>query len=445
MKAFCLWSIPLIGGLAFGQVKIVVGDLNLADTGHPQAFCAQIPVYLLDEERDGRAYISINFTIGISGDTEIVQGGVAANMVVAGGFTALDGGIRNPGQDLNNQGNTPTTPSCTTIHNAATEGYPGADFVAGAVPGTAWFLNNNGSSQGYKTGFIIDFNLNPIGYSELGVAQLIAVLELPISANPGAKTLTITALSNALAPDGNSYQWQDDGSLFSDAFDLSAGVGHLRFCPQTLVSHPDDVVACPGDDVSFTVSATGTGPFAYQWFHNDDLLPGETAASLDLFAIGAAELGAYSCEISSPCVVLRSPEGQLTLGEARAAIVPRGRALGLDPPQFGAALECGLAPFSYQWLDGQNQVLGSGQEVTLSPAPAGSGLIRLEVDDSASRHLVDQVWVLVNPLSLDNNGDGFNTVADLTLVLPDWQGAGYDVDSNGRTQVLDFLYIDTGY
>lgn len=444
MKGVWLVVMFLICGVVQGQVKIVIGDLVLSESGHAQPFCAQIPIFLLDDERDNRAYISINFAIGLSGNTEIIQGGAAANMLVAGGFTALAGGVRNPGLDLNNLGNTPATPACSIIHNQATEGYASVDFVVGALPGTSWFLNNNGSSQGYKTGFIINFDLNPIGYSAQGEAQLIAVLEIPIVANPGAKTLIISALDNTTLPDGNTYQWQEDGSFFNDHFDLTAGVGVLRFCPQTLISHPEDVVACPGDDVSFSVAASGTGPFAYQWYQGNDLLPGETSDVLELHAIGAAELGAYSCEISSACVVLRSPEGYLSLAEASAAIMPRGLSLGLDPPELSAVVDCALAPLTYQWRDEQGQSLGTGAVLVLSPAPSASGPIQLEVDDSAGSHLSDQVWILVNPLGLDNNGDGFNTMSDLTMVLPLWLGSGYDADGSGTTQVLDYLYINTG-
>ena len=88
-----------------GSVTVNVGDLG-------DGACIQVPITMVDPlpNRDLR---DLNFNVELSGDTDIIAGGVATMMIVANGFDgSLHPGIADPGQDLENL-NPPGSPGAT--------------------------------------------------------------------------------------------------------------------------------------------------------------------------------------------------------------------------------------------------------------------------------------------------------------------------------------------
>ena len=76
--------------------------------------------------------------------------------------------------------------------------------------------------------------------------------------------------------------------------------------PPTITEQPEDVTVAEGDDVEFTVEATGTAPLAYQWqYSNDDGttwgdLDGETSATFSFTEATTATNGwQYRCIVSN--------------------------------------------------------------------------------------------------------------------------------------------------
>lgn len=55
-----------------------------------------------------------------------------------------------------------------------------------------------------------------------------------------------------------------------------------------------------GKRLAFSVSASGTPPFTFQWMKNGANIPGATTASLEIPAATAADAGRYSCQVSNP-------------------------------------------------------------------------------------------------------------------------------------------------
>jgi len=59
-----------------------------------------------------------------------------------------------------------------------------------------------------------------------------------------------------------------------------------------------------GSTATFSVTAGGTPPLSYQWFHNNVNVPGATNSLLQIHAIGYADAGLYTVIISNPCGVV---------------------------------------------------------------------------------------------------------------------------------------------
>lgn len=437
-----VFSVPT----TWAQVQLRIGSLTLPATGQGSPFCVQIPIFLHDVSMDERGFNNLTFTVEISGDTHIIDGSVADPMLVAGGFTNLNGGIRNPPIDLENQdpGSYPS-PTCTTIFNQATEGFGSVDYLPPVSLLVLWALNNNVDGLGYKQGFMIDLNFGIAGRSRQGEDLLMAVLEIPIVQNPGEAVLTISGVPNTTLPDANIFQYDPGNGIFlADDFDLTEAMGTLRFCPQTLASQPEDVTACPGDNASFSVNVTGVGPFGYQWYHNDVALAGEDAATLSLTNISFDDLGTYYCEITSPCATINTASAELSVGELTASVSPPGLALGLSTPTLSSSVACAVPTETYEWRNSNGDLVGDEADLILDPPPAESETYTFTVTDGEARSIQHTIPVLVNPLGLDLNGDGFNTIEDLHLVVPQWMGSAFDANGDGILNALDMLYINVG-
>jgi hypothetical protein len=58
-----------------------------------------------------------------------------------------------------------------------------------------------------------------------------------------------------------------------------------------------DLVVCAGDDATFTTTASGAGPFKFQWYKNGSALSGKTNSTLTLTDVSAADIGTYTVKL----------------------------------------------------------------------------------------------------------------------------------------------------
>lgn len=109
--------------------------------------------------------------------------------------------------------------------------------------------------------------------------------------------------------------WMDELRIYNRA--LSPGeVMALYQNPggQPVVSQPVSQTSCVGQSVAFAVTATGAGPFAYQWYFNDTLLSGQTSSVLTLTNLRSDQTGSYQ-------VVVKDNYGQSTTSTPATLIV----------------------------------------------------------------------------------------------------------------------------
>jgi hypothetical protein len=106
---------------------------------------------------------------------------------------------------------------------------------------------------------------------------------------------------------------------------------------------------CPGTTVSFSTSAHGTGPFSYQWLKDGAPLAGQTANSLLLANVTAAQAGTYAVQVSGACNSTTN-FATLTVNTPTTAdaLVPQavcpGTALSISTTAHGSG------PFTYKWI-----------------------------------------------------------------------------------------------
>lgn len=132
----------------------------------------------------------------------------------------------------------------------------------------------------------------------------------------------------AIASDGTVYVTDGSGSLV--AFRGTAGpadsawpmfqqnarrTGVARKPPvaPAIVEEPVDQTVWEGTSVTFAVQASGTGPLAYQWQRNGQVLAGATHPSLTLSKVTAADAGDYQVVVTNGAGTARSRVAKLTV------------------------------------------------------------------------------------------------------------------------------------
>lgn len=119
-------------------------------------------------------------------------------------------------------------------------------------------------------------------------------------------------------------------SLHSMTFDASRNVAVIfggfgstgvlgdtwQLCTTPLVTEqPQSQYGCLGGQAIFTVSASGSGPFSYQWRRSDlaiDIV-GATQATLTLDPVFETDMGWYECIVTNSCGTIASTPASLSL------------------------------------------------------------------------------------------------------------------------------------
>ncbi len=203
--------------------------------------------------------------------------------------------------------------------------------------------------QAGQTGDYAVVASNPFGAATSRVAHLEVamppapeILQQPASLSVPAGTNALFVVRTALGVPV-SYQWQHGGTNLPDAHAYvlwltnvqAAHSGDYRAIlanvsgmvtselatlnvtssPPTVLTQPQSVTVAPGLSASYSVTAAGTEPLAYQWRWNETDLPGANSSGLTLPRVDLANAGDYS-------VVVANVSGAVTSAIARLTVLP---------------------------------------------------------------------------------------------------------------------------
>lgn len=124
------------------------------------------------------------------------------------------------------------------------------------------------------------------------------------------------------------------------------------FVPPQIVAQPASLTARAGQTVGFSVSATGTAPLTYRWFHNGtNPIPGASGPSLSLPNVQLAGAGTYSVVVSNLAGAAASLPAMLTVQSPPVIVQqPVNRAVLPGATATFSVLAAGDAPLVYQWF-----------------------------------------------------------------------------------------------
>jgi hypothetical protein len=175
---------------------------------------------------------------------------------------------------------------------------------------------------------------------------------------------------------------------YLDGTDLASGASGLN--PPTIVSHPADVSAIPGQNVALSVTATGTTPLQYQWLKDGFPMDGGTNSGLTIEFVSGFDTASYSAVVWNGAGFAVSHSARLTV-----VVPPR---ITLQP--------VGLS-------------VNPGSNVTFTVAATGTGLVRYQwrlngqdIPGATAPTLV------INNVQLANDGEYMAMVTDDIATIP---------------------------
>ena len=163
-----------------------------------------------------------------------------------------------------------------------------------------------------------------------------------------------------------------DGSLYYLAIGSSA-VFKVQYSPPgnpSIATHPSNQTVLQGQTATFTVSAAGTAPFAYQWQRNMVNISGANSSSYTTPATVFADNGAkFRCVVTNAFGSANSNEATLTVnappnitGHPSDQTVMQGQ-----PATFNVSAG-GSTPFTYQWQRNMVNILSANSSSYTTPA-----------------------------------------------------------------------------
>ncbi len=245
---------------------------------------------------------------------------------------------------------------------------------------------------------------------------------------PGATAATLT-IPNTQPADAGSYRvvvTDPTRSITSPAVPLTVLV------PPVITAQPQNDTINIGQNATFSVTATGTGPLTYLWRKNGVDLAGATARTLQISNATPGHEGLYSVVITGPGGVATSANARLTVNVPPAITAqPTSVTSGAGGTVKFSVVATGTAPLGYQWRKGSTNLPGATMATLTLPnvQPADAGTYRVVVSN-AGGSLTSAAATLTVVL------DPTITVQPLDETVTAGQAATFTVTATGTTPFL---------
>jgi hypothetical protein len=185
----------------------------------------------------------------------------------------------------------------------------------------------------------------------------------------------------------------------------------------TITSQPVSVTVTAGQTASFSVTASGTAPLAYQWQKNGAAISGATGASYTTPATTTSDSGAtFRCVVTNSAGSATSNNATLTVNAAATAPTittqPASQTVTAGATATFTVAASGTSPFTYQWRKNGTAISGATSASYTTPATTTA--------DSGSTFSV-----------VVSNGAGSATSNNATLTVTGSSTTFSEVESNG--------------
>lgn len=208
---------------------------------------------------------------------------------------------------------------------------------------------------------------------------------------------------NGLVDEASIYNRALSGSEIQAIY--AAGVGGKCGTPPGISAQPQSEVAYARSNISFTVSASGSLPLAYQWAFDGTNIPGAISNILSITNVSVTNLGTYS-------VLVENAYGETNSADAALSMYPF-----IDQPFTGLVTDWGYTntlmvgaegtgPLDYQWFyDGMAIDGATNSSFTLAGIQfTNAGIYTVVVSNAYGSTTNKPAQVVVNPAGISFGG-----------------------------------------
>ena len=277
---------------------------------------------------------------------------------------------------------------------------------------------------------------NEAGITNSEAVDVLVLTPLTVTQQPQAQSVVAgTVVVLDVIADGSNpvtYQWVHDGTAVDGATQSSLRISGVSSAHQgayhavlsnpvssvttdsatLVVNIPPGIATQPvgqtkekGRSAVFTVEASGTAPFSYQWQHDGVDIDGATAETLTIESVDAADDGDYSVIIQSSHGAVASDAATLNvLLPLEITVQPNDTHVAIAGTLNLSVVVSGSGPYAYQWYYGAKKIDGAtGVELKLAGMTiADGGSYHVKVSNSieaiASR---DAAVIVDEPISIN--------------------------------------------
>lgn len=212
-------------------------------------------------------------------------------------------------------------------------------------------FNEEPIGQQTPEGGAVSFNVDVTSESPSTIQWQFNGIDLP------GETNSVLRLSNVRATNDGVYTLLASnkfGSVLSEEARLSV------LTPPRIVEEPKRFDVGLHGDATFSVSASGSAPLTYFWFHEGALFSTTTGSTLSLANVNSSAAGLYSVTVSNVVGMASSPSAPLVVHfSPTIARQPESfAALSGETVNFTVSAE-GEGPFFYQWFFNDLPVSGA--------------------------------------------------------------------------------------
>jgi hypothetical protein len=166
---------------------------------------------------------------------------------------------------------------------------------------------------------------------------------------------------------------------------------------------PGSQAACPGDNPSFMVIATGTG-LTYQWYKGVNLIPGQTRSTLTLTNVTSADAGTYRVITSDACGNSATNSATLTINSVTVVSTFSGDSTNCPGTTANFSVNATGTDLTYQWYFGPNPISGqTGSMLTITNvSAANAGTYSVVVTGACGAAITNSAMLVVSANTLVN-------------------------------------------
>lgn len=189
-----------------------------------------------------------------------------------------------------------------------------SEAISNPAP-TAPFITTQPSSQTVTPGANVTFTVVAGGTTPLSYQWQFN------GTNLASATLSALSLTNVNSTNAGNYTVTITNVAGTTNSQIAALTVTNALTPPVITTQPISQIATQGDNVSFTVVATGNPPPGYQWQFNGTNLAGATTSALTLLAVTTNQSGNYSALATNSAGTTNSATATLTVYPAAVPVV----------------------------------------------------------------------------------------------------------------------------